>query len=186
MKQHIFFAFVGLFLVQNLNAQIAKSSLLLGGSAFFSYSNPDNFSSSFSISLSPNVGIFVTDRLVIGGTPLVSFSSSDNFNSNSFSIGAFGRYYFPTSSEKLWFFGSTRLSYGVTNFNFDQFEDQTSNTFTFSFGPGVDYFISPSVALEGLLNYSNSTTDSDQSNFNSSNIIFSVGLQIFFQKQTEN
>ncbi len=132
---------VFLMVFSTLNAQLKKGDRMVGanvGSALFNSGNSDvsfptttaGFSStntSFSLSFSPSIGKFISDKTVIGGTLSLNPSHSkirytsngntfqedkaDNFN---FGIGGFARNYF-SSNYSFLPFGQVSLNLGMTN-----------------------------------------------------------------------
>lgn len=165
----------------HLLGQVEKGNYLIGGTSAINYSKADGQQGVFGFGLQPNWGIFATDRLVVGGELGFSISTSSDFTSTVFGIGPFGRYYFKIGEKNVWLFGNAGFNYNVNSLNNDLF-DFSTNAFTFFVGPGIDYFITPSVAVEGLLNFSTVSLSGDGGGPSTQSLVFSVGLQVFLQR----
>ncbi len=171
------------------NAQVAKGNILLGGTAAFSFRTFDNNAGDlFSFALNPQAGVFLTDRFALGGNIGINYGSTNLFNSTSITIGANGRYYINANSEQWWPFANAGAGYGYSNFNSNDLDNFNSDVFSYFFGIGLDYFITNSVALEGTFNFQGTRTDSGFENaptIENNDLLFSVGLQIFFNRNVE-
>ncbi len=158
----------------SLNAQIQKSSWLMGGSMSLS-GNKDYSSFTFN----PNAAYFFTNKLALGGAFDASqwHNKNNNTNSSSMAVSIMGRYYFtPSNKEKatiklpVFAQGNIGLVAG-------------SGVIFSSLGVGCDLFLTNSTALEisGGIN-------TDNTDF--SNLYAMVGFQIFlppsvFKKKAE-
>jgi len=139
MKKLILF-FIACITVISVSAQTEKGSRLIGvGLGSLSYTNSTSKTSysntptvynsdgnSFSISVNPNIGWFVKDRVAVGGGVSVSFYSSKSNSSNtgssttseststqpSFYIGPYVRYYFSGSKSGMPFL-QANAQYGI-------------------------------------------------------------------------
>jgi len=83
----------------------------------------------------------------------------------SFSVGAFGRYYF-TPANKFSIFGQLGASYQFSKYEYavDYGAEEKNNGFVVAVAPGINYFISNHFALEatfGILSYTTSKPDYD-------------------------
>src|SRR5450631_1011859 len=117
------------------NAQFSKGTLMLGttiGTTGYSSASSDyNYdagelrtagTNTFTFSVGPQVGVFLSPRLVVGATPVFNISTShatnditntNNTSSSSVtntttitvSIGPYVRYYFSSLSNNNWFYG---------------------------------------------------------------------------------
>ena len=164
----------------SVSAQTEKGSKLIGvsfGSISYTNSNsqttysntPTVYKSdghSFSISVNPNVGWFVKDRLAVGGGVSLSFYNSNSKSSNSSStttseskynspavyISPFARYYFSGSKTGMPF-AQLNAQYGISG------GKSTSSTSTGSssettYKPKYDYNAGLSFGYEQFINAS--------------------------------
>jgi outer membrane protein W len=143
-----------------------------GSVGYSSETTGDVKSNSFTVS--PAVGFFVTENIAIGG--MIGYESStgdqdisgegDFFEvkTNTFSIGAFGRYY-ATPASDFSFFGELGLAYATSKSEASDLDiESKANGFGVAVSPGVSYFISSNFALEatiGALSYSSMKPDFD-------------------------
>lgn len=132
--------------------QITKGNFIIDGglaSQLRSYNHPFLYShqpiKEHTLNFSPRLSYFVSDRLVIGGGITIN-SNSSNLEEGGYGLTTHIRYYVSKKNNSAWFV-ENHLGYS---------EISTINFFTSDIGLGLDYFLSPSVALEGTVafNYS--------------------------------
>jgi len=161
----------------------------LGGS--ISYSNTKSTSSNVisdfrlktnEIFAAPSFGYFIIDNLLIGAN--ISFIYSEIKNESSFRISTPGLDILSTTTIRRQFGIGPTVRYYFTGFKIIPFveagygyskefsSEKTGNIFTF--GVGVNYFISECVALEPFLSY----LTASYSNPASDNNMFSIGIRI--------
>ena len=192
--------FTILLYANTVTAQLTKGNWLFNGNGDF-YSYRDNYiihdfngsdlsisSKVTSITLSANIGYFVTDRLAFGLKPTVLFfknkGSVDTVNSSPFSqstqeygLGPFGRYYFLDKKKEYNILVDAGYQFGIYFGNDNKIE--SSNTFSVAAGP-VIYFNS-SVGIEFLVGYRYNTRTSNKSTHKDFNI--GIGFQIHLDKR---
>ncbi|WP_108869238.1 porin family protein [Aquimarina aquimarini] len=145
-------------------AGFAKGDIFISGAVGYDSSTfGDNKDNTFTIA--PRAGYFVSENIAVGAR--IGFTSSTvervgtaDFDTNTFNIGAFGRYYF-TPSSKFSVFGEFGLDYLSRNED-NGTTDLDSNGFSVGGGPGVSYFIGNNFALEafwGALRYNTLKAD---------------------------
>ncbi len=181
-----------------------KGSSFIGSNLLLAQLGNDGFAANnslhYNIGLSPRYGRFVTDHLALG---LDLAANLDGYTKTPYralftNVGVFGRYYFGEAANKqgvqnkLRFFVEAGAGYGhvfnrYTNTvnNVEEIANFDYNTFNFHFMPGVNYFLSRNVALEGGLNFSRSHSAVDEPNLrdNFNSLSLSVGLQFFFGRK---
>jgi hypothetical protein len=178
------------FSLGTLNAQTVQGNFLLGGNIGLDVSSEktkvgdetsDESTNFTTIAFSPNFGYFITDEFV-GGLGLgIILVSSDGNSATTLNVGPFVRYYYDVE-DNLSIFGHLGFDFMSVDFGED-FESQTGTSF--NIGPGVAFFVSESVAIEGLLVYRNATmnqgenVNGDEVKDLSSDIIFSIGVQAY-------
>ncbi len=189
---------IGLKLPTKKGSSFIGSSLLLAqlGNNDFSGNN----SLHYDIGLSPRYGRFVTDNLALG---LDLNASLDGYTKTLYrsvftGIGVFGRFYFGEAADrqgaqnKLRFFleagagcGHVFSRYSNTVNSVEEKAHLGYNTYNFHVMPGVNYFLSPNVALEGGLNFSRSHSALGEPGLrdNLNNLSLGVGLQFFFGRK---
>ena len=172
MKKLLFLTVAGLFgALTASQAQIQKGNLMLGtdlGSGVASPSSSSLFGLNFNlnsgggynIGLSPKVGYFVDDNLMVGGVVNLGFvktGKGDYANKTTvYGVQALGRYYVSPGEQGIdnllkhgRFFAEANAGFAGSNVK----NGPTTNGFAFGFGPGYSYFLTPNVALEGLVKY---------------------------------
>ena len=162
------------------NGILQKGTLFLGMSAGNIQLFSRNGIRNSSISLSPNIGKFLTNNLVLGANLTIQNSSFDGFNSFGLDILPYGRYY-PTAGEKRGaLFGEIGGGLRLTALSGDRIINQTETNLTIFAGLGVNYFLRPTVAFEvkGTFNYFKETTFFDR------NVLgINFGFQFFFRRE---
>lgn len=146
--------FLGIFTISN--AQLTKSTWLVGGSGSFNSSN-ENFNSpsysqtakTTSINVNGSFGFFLADKFVVGIQPylsttkgVVTYSSSGSGGStNSFQLaaGPFARYYFLNAEKNYNLLTDISYQIGINKSNGAQVAKGKFNTF--SLMSGADFFL---------------------------------------------
>lgn len=151
MKKVLFAAFLTIC-AQGVFAQINQGQWLVGGSAAFEsrkHGDGDAGKSTY-ISISPNAGYFVIDKLAVGlRTTFESIKFKDEDDASStFAAGPFVRYYFLPLGDKVNVFADGTFAFGSVK---DAGESNGFTDFAISAGPAI--FLSPNTALEFNLNY---------------------------------
>lgn len=167
---------------------LGKGTIMLGGSAMVS-NVQDEF---WSFQLLPNIGFFLSERLVLGGKlqASYSFNSNTDFRSSAIGLSPFVRYYLnPASGRTLWFLAAdVGIVAGNLRLN-EQFQFKLDYTnFTAAGKVGINYFLTPNVALEGTLgvDYANFKTTSDFNSAGRGNTLRvggDFGFQFFLSRQ---
>ncbi|WP_422091405.1 outer membrane beta-barrel protein [Tenacibaculum ovolyticum] len=107
--------------------------------------------------LSPSLGYFVSDKIALELGLVIG--SSDNTTTKTNSLGA---NYFFTPSKDFSFILGAGLGYSSTASELLGVDQPDVNTFTIAVAPGINYFVSKSLALRatvGALSYSSSKLD---------------------------
>ncbi len=163
MKKTLLLLFIGLSLAISLKAQVRKDAWMVGGNFTTGLVNLDD--ADYIISILPNTGYFITDRIPI--IVNLGFSAVFGAGTNE-SLGLGARYYLGNTEETL-------LPYFRVGTTF-------LNGTTIGGGVGLDLFITPNVALEGNLDVTRfiENSDFDQS---STNVGLQFGFQVFLNNQ---
>jgi hypothetical protein len=154
MKKILLIAISGVICAASANAQIQKGNVLVGGDiANFSLSL--NSGSSYNIQIAPKAAWFVKDNLALGGFFSLGFAgSSGSATTTNYGIGGLGRYYVndPTINvlKHTRFF--LEANAGIQGVDVSKGGGNT-NGLGIGFGPGIAYFITPNIGLEGLVKY---------------------------------
>lgn len=147
-----------------------KGDVFISGAVGFGSTKTGDFKTSDFI-IAPSAGYFVTENIAIGlafgyESSKVEFGGADATN-NTFSVGAFGRYYF-TPASKFSFFGQLGVNYNSYDNEFDleagELGDFKGDGFGVALAPGVNYFITKNLSLEasfGILGFETTKPDAD-------------------------
>jgi hypothetical protein len=165
-----------------LGAQTEKGNFLVGGRGTIGIT-----SEVFSAFVSPDVYYFVKDDLAIGGFLSLGTVRVNGFGTTDFGVGPAIRYYLPIQlKEQIKPFAGAQLTYLLSrqNSNINNF-DLDYNTFNWILEGGLAIFLNPSVAIEPIVafRYTNSQSDlflEDGSSFN-----FEIGFQIYLNGNKE-
>ncbi len=170
------------FSVTHVNAQLQRGNVLVGGDiANFDIGLKKN--TGYDIQLNPKAAWFLNDKIAIGPDLAFGLSKANKESSTvtDYSVGALARYYLvPSQLNTESLLRHTRAFFegnvGISGRNVSD-GGGTTNGLGLGIGPGIAYFITPSIGLEALLKYEGlvgfgSTTT--QSNLN-----LSVGFQVY-------
>ncbi len=184
--------FFGITLLSFLtsNAQITKGNWMVGGNASLSNKEIYNKNSSNNkgitteIEVTANVGYFIIEKLQ-GGTRISyeHFSRKGDemgiSNINRLKYGVYSRYYFLKQDKLVNLFLDGEYFFGNRIYYNGDFKD-TLNGYVISTGPTI--FFNSSVAMEFGINYSSTKFNGVSDNVIENNLQFSLGFQIFLEK----
>jgi opacity protein-like surface antigen len=186
---------LGIFLCLNQmsHAQTTPGQWFGGGTMSMSIARPTGDGAiqnrSFGFSLNPRVGYFVLNRLAVGLTTPISYArnrvdfigNTSTVVFNSISANVFTRYYLrpakftPFLQGEL---GYNRFESKIVN-QANTMNSGADGRFNYALGGGLAYFVTPQVAIEGTLEYTNrSNTGATEWRL----IDFRVGLMLYFGK----
>ncbi len=131
-------------LLRTLSAQPAEGNWLLGGDMRFQVNLTEESVSGLTIS--PVAGYFVSDRLALGSGLGLARARQNGSPFASLQLSPFLRYYFPTADDRISF-----LLEGSSLYSFARFEDSNTSALRISAGGGINYFLTPQLALEALV-----------------------------------
>lgn len=151
-------------------AQTQGGNIMMGAQLLNVTGTFQSGSSTFNMGISPQVGFFLSDNFALGAEVLANLQTASHYTDFSYAVGPFARYYFNRiKGEDLQF--SKRSSFFVEGDVYVQGENiktngnsVNTNGLGIGIGPGIAYFITPSIGLEALLKYNpvigfgNSTT----------------------------
>ena len=135
-----------------VNAQVESRNFFVGANiADFNWRlNQDH---QFEMLINPKVAGFIVDKVALGGYFTIGINTANGEGTDfTYGIGALGRYYGGTTTHlekhaRLF----AEVSAGVDGFN--PRSGKNTNGLGIGLGPGLAYFITPNVGLEGLLKY---------------------------------
>lgn len=146
VKKVLLKSFLSLITIFNLNGQIQKKTLMVGGEIDLPLTKKYEDENQFKIA--PTFGYFVVDNLVVGVETETIINTWLDARRYNIGIGPLVRYYVGTN--KLQPFG--HMSYiGLMSF----FNTSDNNYFSshLKSGVGVHYLLIPSVSIEALIAY---------------------------------
>lgn len=147
-----------------------KGDAFISGAVGFGSTKTGDFKTS-EFEIAPSAGYFVTENIAVGVSVGYLSSKIDagtaDVKNSTFSVGAFGRYYF-TPASKFSIFGQLGVNYLSYDNEFDP-ETQTvgefkGNGFGVKVAPGVSYFLAKNFAIEasfGVLGFETTKPDAD-------------------------
>ncbi len=179
MKRNFLLAFiVFLFVSVNLYAQLKQGNIMSGVSLSSSWgsltSNPfDN--SKFILGITPSAGYFISDKFVVGVSTPIQVIRPSGLNTGVFGLSPFVRLYFGDyKSVKFFFVGKAGYNDFMKLFQGTQ---QANENATGYLGSGISFFINKNIAIEGLLKYEGTFSESANP---SSSVGGEIGIQYFF------
>lgn len=162
----------------------SKGDLVISGAVGFGSEKQGDYKLN-SFEIAPSIGYFVTSNIAVGGR--LGFESQKEeagieTKTNTFSIGAFGRYYM-TPASKFSFFGELAANYSSSKVEEEGIAplpdtESKENGFGIQVAPGISYFLNSNLAIEatfGILGYN--TVDPDADGADSRNE-FNFGLDL--------
>jgi hypothetical protein len=162
------------------NAQIQKGNVMVGGDI----SRLDlslNEGNNFSFLLDPKAAWFIKDNVAIGAYLNFEVVTANGAGTNiSYGIGPLARYYINDPSiepiRHCRFFLEANVGIQGTN----PHVGSSTNGLGLGFGPGLAYFITQNIGLEGLLKYQGIIGFG--SSATSSDLLLGLGFQIYLPK----
>lgn len=159
------------------SAQIQKGNVMVGGD-IMQLNLSLNEGKNFTLAIDPKAAWFIQDNIALGAYMHFNLTTAKGAGSSvSYGIGPLARYYINDKNINLLrharFFIEANVGIEGTN---PQVGSST-NGLGLGFGPGLAYFITPNVALEGLFKYQGIIGFG--SSVTSSNLVLGVGFQIF-------
>ena len=163
------------------HAQLQKGNILIGADLMGMSADFQSGNTTFNLAIHPKVAWFIQDNIAIGGMVNLGLTTGDGFTTFSYGVSALGRYYIADKQVQLLkqsrFFLEGNVGISGQNTKVDGSDNVSTNGLGIGFGPGIAYFITPNISLEGLLKYNltvgfgNSTTNNQ--------VAFGLGFQIY-------
>jgi hypothetical protein len=138
------------------SAQIQRGNVLVGGD-LSNFELGLNESGSFIMDISPKAAWFIRDNMAIGAYTRFRFETAKGTSSKiTYGVGALARQYM--SDNAIPAVRHTRVFFeanvGIEGENDNRTTPKTStNGLGIGIGPGISYFITPNIGLEGLFKY---------------------------------
>lgn len=187
MKKY-FLTLFGIFLsLQSISAQeedssygFIKDDVYISGSLFYEEQNSDGFEGS-SFSFSPEIAYFVSGDFSLRAALLFGKTNFENFfqegTAKSFGV-SLGADYYTSPKERLSFVFGADFSYLTQNRTSNNNELPELTVLAFTFSPGINYFVSKSVALRAKLGaFSFRSSKQDTNNAESDNS-FNINMNL--------
>lgn len=137
-----------------------------------------NFDSDFfTFNVNPRAGYFVSDNAALGAEIQLGLDIYDGGETFRYAITPFARYYFPEGAAPThrWF-GEALVGIGGSS----EEDSEGDKVFSGVFGlrAGYAHFVAANVALEGILGYTQTSSDISVGN-GSSGLNLAFGLQVY-------
>ncbi|TDH24016.1 hypothetical protein EXU57_16140 [Segetibacter sp. 3557_3] len=162
---------------QILNAQIQKGNVMVGAD-LANLQLSLNRGGNFNVQINPKAAWFIRNNTALGAYLNFGLATAKGVGASvNYGVGALGRYYINDAElnlvrhSRFFFEGNV----GIEGYN-PTVGDNT-NGLGIGVGPGLAYFITPNIGLEGLLKYNNIVGFG--SAVSSSNLNLQVGFQIY-------
>lgn len=143
-------------LAQTSSAQTEQGNMMFGSQLANIEGTFQNKSNDFSMEISPAVAYFVRNNLAVGAMLNLGMDVlKDAPTTFTYGVGPWARYYFHTPSDMKF---SKHVAYFIDGFVGIQGVAHNkgggnTNGLGIKAGPGISYFITPNVSLDGSLNY---------------------------------
>jgi hypothetical protein len=168
------------------NAQIQRGNVMVGANLTDLKLTLSN-GGSFKVDINPKAAWFITDNTALGAYLNFSLETVKHAGTNtSYGIGALVRQYMNGNSvpavrhTRLFFEGNIGIE--GTNLNPTGGNKTSTNGLGLGIGPGLAYFITPNIGLEGLVKYNGIVGFGTTAT--TSEINLGVGFQIYLPGRT--
>lgn len=163
--------------VFSVKAQIQKGNVMVGGD-ISNFNLSLNSGNNFSMRIDPKAAWFIRDNIALGGYFNFGLATAKGAGTSvDYGFGGLARYYINdrniNPARHARFFGEANI--GIEGRN-PAVGDNT-NGLGLGFGPGIAYFVTPTIGLETLLKYEGIIGFG--SSVTSSNLVLSMGFQIY-------
>ena len=164
------------------NAQTERGNVMWGASVTNIGVDFQSGNTGFTMQVTPKIGYFIQDDLALGPEVLLGLNTSEGFTNFTYGVGGFGRYFLGAAPEtevlrgSRWFLEANAGLTG-TNVKTEGLPSTHTNGLGIGFGPGLSYFVTDRIALEGLLKYNLGVGFGNATTTNRINL--GVGLQIY-------
>ena len=182
MKEKICTAvIISILVFSSVQAQIQQGNVMVGGNISNMNLSLDN-GGGFNMTLSARAGWFIRNNLALGAYVDFGLAAAKGIKpSINYGVGALGRYYINDPAinvlRKTRFFGEATV--GIEGYN--PSAGDNTNGLGISAGPGIAYFVTPNIGLEGLIKYRGIVGFG--SSPASSNLVFGIGFQIYLSRE---
>ena len=162
------------------DAQLQKGNILVGGD-IAGFSLGLDKGSYFTVDINPKAAWFIQNNIAVGGYVNFGLATAKDANTlTTYGVGALARYYVgPNQVNTDNILKHTRLfvegNVGIEGSNVSG--GASTNGLGLGVGPGVAYFITPNIGLEGLLKYNGIVGGGNDATSNKLN--FNFGFQIY-------
>jgi hypothetical protein len=181
MKKLLFTFILGFTCFLMSNAQIQKGNVMVGGDI----THLDlslNEGHNFSVVIDPKAAWFIKDNIAIGAYMDFELYTAKGAGSTvRYGVGPLARYYIndktiePVRHCRFFLEGNV----GIQGSN--PSVGESTNGLGLGFGPGLAYFVTPNIGLEGLVKYQGIVGFG--SNPTSSDITLGVGFQVYLPRR---
>ncbi|HWJ26943.1 MAG TPA: hypothetical protein VNS32_10405 [Flavisolibacter sp.] len=164
------------------HAQIQKGNVLVGGDiANFDLSL--NKGGNFNFTIDPKAAWFIKDNLAVGGYLNFELATAKGAGTNvTYGIGALGRYYFGPGEINVTRFTRVFAEANVGIEGFNPSVGDNTNGLGLGIGPGIAFFVTPNIGLEGLVKYNGIVGFGSAAS--SSRLTLNFGFQVYLPGRT--
>jgi hypothetical protein len=180
MKKFLLIVIAITCMSQISNAQIQRGNVMVGGDI----SHLDlslNSGNNFSFTIDPKAAWFIADNIAVGAYLNFDLTTAKGAGSNiGYGIGPLARYYISDPRTEVIRHARFFLEGNVGIQGTNPHVGESTNGLGLGFGPGLAYFVTPNIGLEGLIKYQGIVGFG--SSATSSDLLFSLGFQIYLPK----
>jgi hypothetical protein len=177
MKKFLFVsAFVFMCIAQS-RAQIQRGNVMVGADlARISLSLEKG--ANFNFRVDPKAAWFIRDNLAVGAYVNLEIASAKGAGTSfNYGVGPLARYYLSDNSLNLLRHSRFFLEGNVGIEGYNPAVGDNTNGLGIGIGPGLAYFVTPNIGVEGLIKYGGIVGFG--SAVSSSNVNFGLGFQIY-------
>lgn len=163
------------------NAQIQKGNVMVGGD-ITQLDLSLNEGHNFNVVIEPKAAWFIKDNLALGGYVNFDLTTAKGAGTSiSYGVGPLARYYINDKSINVLRHARFFVEGNVGIEGNNPHVGSSTNGLGLGIGPGIAYFITPNIGLEGLLKYKGIVGFG--SSVTSSDLVFGVGFQIYLPRK---
>ncbi|HEX5553013.1 MAG TPA: outer membrane beta-barrel protein [Chitinophagaceae bacterium] len=161
-----------------VSAQTARGDLMFGSQLANITGTFQNEGNEFNLSISPSIAYFFRNNFALGGMVDLGIDALKGAPTTfTYGIGPWARYYFSTPPELQFskhaaFFLQAFVGFQGVSHNKG---GGSTNGLGISVGPGLSYFITPNVSLDGSVNYNGVI------GFGNATTVNKIGINLGFQ-----
>ncbi len=177
IRKYLLLPALALLCVFSANAQIQRGNVMVGGD-IYRLDLSLNKGGNFNMLIDPKAAWFIRDNIALGGYLNFGLSTAKHAGTSvNYGVGPLARYYINDRNLNVAKHARFFIEANVGIEGNNPAVGDNSNGLGLGFGPGLAYFVTPTIGLETLLKYQGIIGFG--SSATSSDLILGMGFQIY-------